>query len=115
MRDFFFALMLAGSLGLPTASFCQQSSPAQPQTSNTPGKPAKKATTATVPALKPSEPETSQAEPKKPDYAQEGFVIEQLRSSYRFENDGTGRRESVARIRVQSESGVQQWGQLQVG
>ena len=34
---------------------------------------------------------------------------------YRFENDGTGRKETVARIRVQSEAGVQQWGQIQVG
>ena len=34
---------------------------------------------------------------------------------YRFETDGTGRKESIARIRVQSEAGVQQWGQLQLG
>ncbi len=34
---------------------------------------------------------------------------------YRFENDGTGRKETIARIRVQSEAGVQQWGQLQFG
>ena len=31
---------------------------------------------------------------------------------YRFEADGTGRKETIARIRVQSEAGVQQWGQL---
>jgi tetratricopeptide (TPR) repeat protein len=49
------------------------------------------------------------------DYSQEGFVIEQYRSVYRFENDGTGRKETIARIRVQSEAGVQQWGQLLVG
>jgi len=49
------------------------------------------------------------------DYAQESFVIEQLHSTYRFETDGTGRKETVARIRVQSEAGVQQWGQIQVG
>ena len=29
--------------------------------------------------------------------------------------DGTGRKETIARIRVQSEAGVQQWGQLQFG
>ena len=34
---------------------------------------------------------------------------------YRFEADGTGRKETIARIRVQSEAGVQQWGQLQEG
>ena len=51
----------------------------------------------------------------KPDYSQEAFVVEQYRSLYRFENDGTGRKETIARIRVQSEAGVQQWGQIQVG
>jgi len=51
----------------------------------------------------------------KPDYAQESFVIEQMHSRYRFEADGTGRKETIARIRVQSEAGVQQWGQLQEG
>jgi len=49
------------------------------------------------------------------DYAQESFVIEQMHSKYRFEEDGTGRKEVVARIRIQSEAGVQQWGQLQFG
>src|SRR3984885_13039213 len=52
---------------------------------------------------------------QKPDYSQEAFVVEQYRSLYRFENDGTGRKETIARIRVQSEAGVQQWGQIQVG
>ena len=49
------------------------------------------------------------------DYSQESFVIEQMHSHYRFEADGTGRKDTVARIRVQSEAGVQQWGQLQEG
>src|SRR6266487_4481391 len=47
--------------------------------------------------------------------SQESFVIEQMHSYYRFEADGTGRKETKARIRVQSEAGVQQWGQLQEG
>ena len=51
----------------------------------------------------------------KRDYSQESFVIEQMHSRYRFEPDGTGRKETVARIRVQSEAGVQQWGQLLEG
>lgn len=50
-----------------------------------------------------------------PDHSQEAFVVEKLRYAYRFENDGTGRREVTARIKVQSESGVEQWGQLVVG
>src|SRR5580692_4809987 len=58
------------------------------------------------------------AEAVKPtthDYTQESFVIEQMHSRYRFEADGTGRKETTARIRVQSEAGVQQWGQLLEG
>jgi tetratricopeptide (TPR) repeat protein len=51
----------------------------------------------------------------KHDYTQESFVIEQMHSHYRFEADGTGRKETTARIRVQSEAGVQQWGQLLEG
>src|SRR3984957_15417759 len=49
------------------------------------------------------------------DYSQELFVIETMHTRYKFESDGTGRKELVARIRVQSEAGVQQWGQLQLG
>jgi tetratricopeptide (TPR) repeat protein len=49
------------------------------------------------------------------DYSQESFVIEQMHSRYRFEEDGTGRKETIARIRVQSEAGVQQWGQILEG
>jgi tetratricopeptide (TPR) repeat protein len=50
--------------------------------------------------------------PKPADHSQESYVVEKLRTSYRFENDGTGRREIYARIKVQSEAGVEQWGQL---
>src|SRR5258708_13245455 len=50
--------------------------------------------------------------PKPPDRSQESYVVEKLRTTYRFENDGTGRREIYARIKVQSEPGVEQWGQL---
>ena len=52
---------------------------------------------------------------KKPDYSKEGYVIEQIRARYRFENDGTGREERSLRVRVQSEAGVQGWGQLRLG
>ncbi len=57
----------------------------------------------------------SKPEKPKQDYSQEAFVVEKLHSTYRFENDGTGRKETVARVRVQSEAGVQQWGQIQFG
>src|SRR5215469_8452970 len=60
-------------------------------------------------------PEAPKPEPKGRDYSKESFVIEKMHSVYRFEADGTGRKETTARIRVQSEAGVQQWGQLQEG
>jgi tetratricopeptide (TPR) repeat protein len=76
-------------------------------------------------------PDTPQAQPKpsdsgiptipgkantdKKDYSEEGFVIEQVRTLYHFEKDGTGRKETIARVRVQSEAGVEQWGQVLVG
>ncbi len=71
------------------------------------------------PSAAPQQPEatapTADAQtvpPAKPDYSKEAFVTEQMHSLIRFENDGTGRRESVFRIRVQSEAGVQRWGQV---
>jgi tetratricopeptide (TPR) repeat protein len=49
------------------------------------------------------------------DHSQEAYVVEKLHSTYRFENDGTGRRDVYARIKVQSEAGVEDWGQLVLG
>src|SRR5579864_5796229 len=60
-------------------------------------------------------PEAPKPENNGHDYSRESFVIEKMHSTYRFEADGTGRKETIARIRVQSEAGVQQWGQLQEG
>ncbi|HKI25971.1 MAG TPA: DUF3857 domain-containing protein [Candidatus Sulfotelmatobacter sp.] len=102
MRDFGLSLLL-GSL-LVAGAFAQQSSPIPPSSSPASGA----AGTAHAASDKKS------AEPSH-DYSQEGFVIEQLHSRYRFESDGTGRKEVTARIRVQSEAGVQQWGQIPVG
>ncbi len=50
-----------------------------------------------------------------PSQAEEAAVVEQARTALRFENDGTGRRESYMRVKVQSEAGVQQWGQVVIG
>src|SRR6185369_17114411 len=55
---------------------------------------------------------TQTAQQKQPDYSQEAFVIEQFRVSYRFESDGTAQREMSARIKIQSDAGVQTFGQL---
>jgi tetratricopeptide (TPR) repeat protein len=49
------------------------------------------------------------------DHSQESFVVEKLRTAYRFENDGTGSRELYAKIKIQSEAGVEVWGQLVFG
>jgi len=57
----------------------------------------------------------TQAPAASTDYPQEAVVIEQIRTVLRFEADGTGRREMFARIRTQSEAGVQQYGQLVFG
>jgi len=84
---------------LAVSAHSQQPPAVVPPNASAPAKSAADATAATKPH----------------DYAQESFVIEQMHSTYRFEADGTGRKETVARIRIQSEAGVQQWGQLQEG
>jgi hypothetical protein len=48
----------------------------------------------------------------KPDYSNEAFVIEQTSTRVDFENDGTGKRESLSKIRIQSDAGVQRYGVL---
>jgi Flp pilus assembly protein TadD len=53
--------------------------------------------------------------PPAPDYSKEGYVIEQFHTTYRFENDGTGRRELYVKVKVQSEAGVRDFGQLVFG
>jgi len=103
----FLLIFLAGCLG-STSALAQQT----PDSSNqsTPQSTKSGDKSAGLPADK-----AAAAVNAKPDYAQESFVIEQMHSRYRFEADGTGRKETTARIRVQSEAGVQQWGQLQEG
>src|SRR5271155_5783156 len=99
MRSLLLQFLMACTLAAPFTASAQSGEKPTPQSS--PAKPADAASS------KPEEP--------KHDYSQEAFVVEQLRSTYRFESDGTGRKETVARIRVQSEAGVQQWGQIPVG
>src|SRR6202167_3337351 len=105
MRSLFLSLLVACSLAAPFTATAQSSVTPAP-----PAAPAKAKETAQTAEGKPADPAAS-----KHDYSQEAFVVEQYRSIYTFESDGTGRRETIARIRVQSEAGVQQWGQLQIG
>jgi tetratricopeptide (TPR) repeat protein/transglutaminase-like putative cysteine protease len=103
-------LIVAASSQQPSQT--PASEPASQNSSATPQKQAVKTPAATA-AEKAADAAKSDAKPA--DYSQESFVIEQMHSHYRFEADGTGRKETTARIRVQSEAGVQQWGQLQEG
>jgi transglutaminase-like putative cysteine protease/tetratricopeptide (TPR) repeat protein len=47
-----------------------------------------------------------------PDYSGESFVIEDLSTDVTFLEDGTGQQELAARVRIQSQAGVQQFGVL---
>lgn len=105
-----FRVLLVGSL-LAAIATSQQSTPSPSQSGAVPQSTKSGDKSAGVPADK--SPDASKT--AKKDYSKESFVIEQMHSRYRFEADGTGRKETVARIRVQSEAGVQQWGQLQEG
>ncbi|MEY2412899.1 MAG: hypothetical protein QOD84_1505 [Acidobacteriaceae bacterium] len=69
----------------------------------------------TVPAPAPVPKSLETSAEKAPDYSQEAYVLEKWYTTYRFENDGTGKRELYARIRVQSEAGVEQLGQVMIG
>jgi Flp pilus assembly protein TadD len=86
------------------------------QTANPAGEASPERESTSPPAATPetgrSEGKTAIPAASKTDYSKEAFVTEQSHSHIRFENDGTGRRESTFRIRVQSDSGVQRWGQL---
>ena len=52
---------------------------------------------------------------QKPDYSREAIVVEQVNTAYRFERDGTGQRELTMRVKVQSDAGVERFGQLVFG
>ena len=60
-------------------------------------------------------PNVDKAAKTPADYSQEAFVIQELKSRVRFDNDGTGFREMTIRVQVNSAFGVQQWGQLVFG
>ncbi len=60
-----------------------------------------------VVAQSPPAPQSS-----KPDYSQEAFVLEQFSSKVKFEDDGTSSEENSARVRIQSDAGVQRYGLL---
>src|SRR5271155_3391051 len=63
-------------------------------------------------AVAPTPAAQAATKPIAPDFSQEPFVIEKYLLSARFENDGTGSRTLSSRIKVQSDAGVQQLGEL---
>jgi tetratricopeptide (TPR) repeat protein/transglutaminase-like putative cysteine protease len=63
----------------------------------------------------PAAAKTAAQKSQPADYSQEPFVIERYYTSARFENDGTSERNLAVRIRVQSDAGVQQLGELIFG
>ena len=117
MRDIFLTSVLVGLLG----SFALSQQPSRPASAASPSPqsadPASKKSgqQAESSVTQSTVVDTAKSIEKAADYSKESFVIEQMHSNYHFEADGTGRREVKARIRVQSEAGVQQWGQLQFG
>ena len=113
MRKFLAVLLLVVAWSAISAAAQQSGQPASKTSSKDAKTKAKKDPKA--PDATPADSAPAEEKETKHDYSQEAFVIEQLRSRYRFESDGTARKETVARIRVQSEAGVQQWGQLQFG
>ena len=50
--------------------------------------------------------------PAAADYSKEAAVVELYSTKVSFENDGTGNRESITRVRIQSDAGVQRYGLL---
>src|SRR5262249_4312086 len=46
------------------------------------------------------------------DFAQEPAVVERLRTTYRFEADGTGSNTTAARVLIRNESGLNVFGQI---
>ena len=67
------------------------------------------------PAKSAAQAKAAEVSQEKHDYSQEPFVIERMVTRARFEKHGTGVREAEMRVRVQSEAGVQQLGQLIFG
>jgi tetratricopeptide (TPR) repeat protein/transglutaminase-like putative cysteine protease len=58
---------------------------------------------------------STRAQQPAPSSDGEAAIIEQAHTRMRFEEDGTGTRETYMRVKVQSDAGVQQWGQVVLG
>jgi len=104
----FFLLFLSSSLAVA------QQTPAKPAAGGIlPQSPAQASKSQTQDDSKSQTPlAPSAAAGKAADYSQQAFVIEKYLTKIRFENDGTSEREQITRIRIQTQAGVQVFGQL---
>ena len=101
MRSFaIFVLLLTAGFVLA------QQTPAKPGDKASPEPPVHQENKAQTPLASPAAAE------KAADYSQQAFVIEKYVTKIRFENDGTSEREQVTRIRIQTQAGVQAFGEL---
>jgi hypothetical protein len=94
------ALLIAASClhGLPYAAAQNKPGPAQPvQPQLSPGQPA---------------PTSSATAPKAPDVTKEALVFDKLYTRVREEADGTGTRQTTARVRMLADAGVKQMAVL---
>lgn len=66
-------------------------------------------------ALPPQSKQSDDTSYSKLDYSKEPFVVERLYERYRFENDGTGRKETTLRVHILSDVGLKSFGQLRFG
>jgi hypothetical protein len=64
------------------------------------------------PAQNPSAPPTASPTTKPPDVSKEALVWDKLITSIRMNADGTGTRETTARVRIQADSGVKEMAVL---
>lgn len=114
-RRFFPVLLLTILLALGASAQQSSQTPSNAAPPGSSGSATPQSNADKNPIEAPQKSPAEKAAEKTPDYTKESFVIEKMHSYYRFEADGTGRKELIARVKVQSEAGVQQWGQLQVG
>jgi len=65
-----------------------------------------------VPALLAQAGSPADSVVSKPSYSEEAYVLERSSRKIKFENDGTSSVEDTARVRIQSDAGVQHYGLL---
>jgi tetratricopeptide (TPR) repeat protein len=65
-----------------------------------------------APVMPAKTPLAKPQEAEKPDYTNEAFVIEESSTRITYETDGKATRRDAARIKIQSEAGVQKYGVL---